>query len=640
MSTDFSTLSHSDFENLARDLIGRELDIRFEGFPEGPDDGMDGRHSTADGDIHLQAKHYNRAGCSKLKSKLKQERPTIDALQSKRYILATSAALTPANKTALAEVIGPSLLGPGDIFGLQDLIGLLRKYPEIETAHPKLWAQSGAVIEKIVTTAVAAALPKRSPVPAVLAKLLPKPPGDQERPLAPAQDVLFLLKSSPLDDEFALWLAPKLEAEGYRVFADILTLQPGDRWRREINLALENRAAKVLLICRNATLDDPAVQDDIDIALDVAKNRNDERFIIPLRLESGRKVRGIGDTIPVDFVRGWGEGLVALIDALRRQKVVRNHDTVRIDPNWEIFRRRGAVPLIDQPERLTSNWLRIVEAPDAIYYYEPTGASNPDHLKRALAKYPYPTSSQGRGFLTFAGEAEIIDAFEEIGRFERKRSVPIEQFVNEGIPKLGIQRQTASNLLIAMMKEAWFSFCRDKGLIEYQYSNAAGFHASPAIAPIGKRIPWGKQGGRRASMLRNVAKGHIWQFGVTGLPYFWPYWHFRLKARVLFAADNATPEGLAIDDPKKMHKLRRSICKGWRNKQWHGRMLAFLEMLSGESAFIRLRLSADQDLVLDALPVLFSSPVSTELPDVAGADDEETDLSTLGRPETDDEADA
>jgi hypothetical protein len=191
-----------------------------------------------------------------------------------------------------------------------------------------------------------------------------------------------------------------------------------------------------------------------------------------------------------------------------------------------------------------------------------------------------------------------------------------------------------------MMKEAWFSFCRDKGLIEYQYSNAAGFHASPAIAPIGKRIPWGKQGGRRASMLRNVAKGHIWQFGVTGLPYFWPYWHFRLKARVLFAADNATPEGLAIDDPKKMHKLRRSICKGWRNKQWHGRMLAFLEMLSGESAFIRLRLSADQDLVLDALPVLFSSPVSTELPDVAGADDEETDLSTLGRPETDDEADA
>ena len=64
-------------------------------------------------------------------------------------------------------------------------------------------------------------------------------------------------------------------------------------------------------------------------------------------------------------------------------------------------------------------------------------------------------------------------------------------------------------------------------------------------------------------------------------------------------------------------------------------MLAFLELISGESAFIRLRLSAEQELVLDASPVLFSSPVSTELPDIAGPDDEETDASTLGRPEAD-----
>jgi hypothetical protein len=86
-------------------------------------------------------------------------------------------------------------------------------------------------------------------------------------------------------------------------------------------------------------------------------------------------------------------------------------------------------------------------------------------------------------------------------------------------------------------------------------------------------------------MLRNIAKGHIWQFGVTALPATWPFWHLKLKARVLFAADNGTPEGLAIDDPKKMHKLRRSICKGWRNKQWHGRMLAFLNAFRGQCLY-------------------------------------------------------
>lgn len=637
MNYDFSTLSPADFEDLTRDLLGREFGIRFEAFPEGPDDGMDGRHAAGEGDTILQAKHYWRSGLSKLKSKMKTERASIDALRPKRYILATSTPLTPANKAALAEIIGPALLRPGDIVGPQDLGALLRKYPDIEIAHQKLWAQSSAVLKAVVAGAIAEALPKPQPIPQVLATLLPTPVKDGSLVETPTGNVLFLIKSSPLDDEFALWLAPKLEAEGYRVFADILTLQPGDRWRREINRALEHRAAKVLVISRNATLDDQAVQDDIDIAIDVAERRGDQRFIIPLRLESGRKVKGIGDTIPVDFVRGWGDGLTALLEALRRQKVPKD-TSAAIDPNWELFRRRGAVPLIDQPERLTSNWLRVVDVPDAIHHYEATGATDPDRFRRAIAAYPYPVAIHGRGFLTFAGQDEVDQAFQSTGRFRLTRSTPILQFVGEGIPKLGIERQTAQNQLTSMMREAWILFCKDRGLIEYHYSKSIGFHVPPELAPTGQRIPWGKQGDRRSSMLRNIAKGHVWQFGVTALPAVWPFWHFKLKARVLFAADNSTPEGLAIDDAKKMHRLRRSICKGWRNKQWHGRMLAFLELISGDSAYVRLRLSGEYDLVLDAAPVLFSSPVSTYLPDVADADDEETDASTLGRPDNDEEA--
>ena len=60
-------------------------------------------------------------------------------------------------------------------------------------------------------------------------------------------------------------------------------------------------------------------------------------------------------------------------------------------------------------------------------------------------------------------------------------------------------------------------------------------------------------------MLRNVAKGHIWQFGVTAMPYFWPFWHLKLKSRVLFSVDNNTAEGLGIDDARKRNRLRRSI---------------------------------------------------------------------------------
>jgi hypothetical protein len=642
MNYDFSNLSHSEFEDLARDLVGREIELRFEAFPEGPDGGIDGRHARADGSIVMQAKHYQGSGFAALRSKMTKERQSIDRLAATRYILVTSAPLTPKNKNTLAQIIGPSLQTQGDIFGPGDLNALLRKYPDIEKAHQKLWAQNTSVLETVVTEAVGKALSKPGVIPTVLANLLPpaEVAGSAAIVKEAARDTIFLIKASPIDDEFSLWLAPKLEAEGYRVFADILTLQPGDRWRRQINQALQYRAAKVLLICRDATLADPHVQDDLDIALEVAKELNDSRFIIPLRLEAGKKVKGVGDAITVDFVRGWGEGVGLLLDALRRQKVPRPAGEPMIDPNWEMFRRRGAIPLVEEAERLTSNWLHAAEAPDVIRFFESTGAIAKGLLDRAIEAFPYPCAIQGSGIITFAEQSEVDTAFASAGRFKLKHEIPLLEFVGNGFPALGIERQVASNLIIAMIKKAWLSFCKEKGFVEYQYSNAIGFHASAALAPTGRRIPWGKQGDRRSSMLRNVAKGHIWQFGVTAMPYFWPFWHLKLKSRVLFSVDNDTPEGLSIDDTRKMHRLRRSICKGWRNKQWHGRMLAFLELLSGESAYIRLAFAANASLVIEAAPMLFTSPVSTALPDILDADEEEVDISTLGRPDNDDEGEA
>jgi hypothetical protein len=41
----FGNLSPADFEDLVRDLVGRELGVRFEAFAAGPDGGMDGRHA-------------------------------------------------------------------------------------------------------------------------------------------------------------------------------------------------------------------------------------------------------------------------------------------------------------------------------------------------------------------------------------------------------------------------------------------------------------------------------------------------------------------------------------------------------------------------------------------------------------------
>lgn len=69
-------------------------------------------------------------------------------------------------------------------------------------------------------------------------------------------------------------------------------------------------------------------------------------------------------------------------------------------------------------------------------------------------------------------------------------------------------------------------------------------------------------------------------------------------------------------------------------------MLAFLELVSGDSAYIRLSLAKNAALAIEAAPMLFTSPVSTALPDILDADEEEGDISTLGRPDNDDEDEA
>ena len=135
------------------------------------------------------------------------------------------------------------------------------------------------------------------------------PLGTMSSP-AVARDVIFISKATPGDDEFALWLGPRLEEAGYTIFADLLTLEPGERWRRVITETLQDRSIKMLLCCRDSTLAKEGVQEEIGIALDLAKALQDRKFIIPLRLEPYKKLFGIGELQYIDFVRGWAEGLV------------------------------------------------------------------------------------------------------------------------------------------------------------------------------------------------------------------------------------------------------------------------------------------------------------------------------------------
>ena len=99
----------------------------------------------------------------------------------------------------------------------------------------------------------------------------------------PPRSRIFISKATPGDDAFATWLAPRLEAQGYEVFADILDLSPGDGWRLKITRTLQDEAVKMLLCCSDETLAREGVLEEIEIAKDLSRSLNDPRFIVPLK---------------------------------------------------------------------------------------------------------------------------------------------------------------------------------------------------------------------------------------------------------------------------------------------------------------------------------------------------------------------
>lgn len=356
----------------------------------------------------------------------------------------------------------------------------------------------------------------------------------------------------------------------------------------------------------------------------------DPRFIIPLRLEPFKKLFGIGELQWVEFVGSWASGLHDLLDTLEKQNVPRVM-TPAINPNWENYRRRLAIKVEKRPEVLTSNWLRVASVPDTIYYYYPPGPINLELMQQTCRECTIPAEVYQRGFFSFAAQQEIARDFADVAPFEIQAKHKLLDFIDCGGRSPDIEPREAKNLLFSMFRRAWENFCRSKGLYEHFFATQTAFHIGEMQTPLGKRVSWGRQAERRSSMLRNSAGGKVWQYGVTATPAFWPYMHFKLKARVLFAElGSGNRAGAVIGDTAAQHRLRRTICKGWRNKQWHGRLMAYIELLLGETPCITVPLSDSCAITLDARPMSFTSPVTTALQDTMEDDAEETDDSTLG----------
>ncbi len=148
----FSTLNDRDFEHLTQDLLQKELNLTFERFKDGKDQGTDLRYARNNQNVIVQCKDYYKSGFNSLLSNLKGEKGEFakaKKLNTTRYILVTSAELSPDNKDKIYKESNGLIKNLSDIIGNEDLNNFIGKFPEIEKKHYKLWLSSINILEKI-----------------------------------------------------------------------------------------------------------------------------------------------------------------------------------------------------------------------------------------------------------------------------------------------------------------------------------------------------------------------------------------------------------------------------------------------------------------------------------------------------------
>lgn len=456
-----------------------------------------------------------------------------------------------------------------------------------------------------------------------------------------ARDALFISHATPEDNAFTLWLGAKLTALGYSVFADVLRLRGGNDWERILEDAIRNRAAKVLLVATPLSVQKQGVRNEINIANQTARKHGLDSFIIPLRLAEYEPQLQVAHAQFLDFSKSWAAGLkelLAQLDELNIPKVGGgNHVEL-----WRGVQLKDARAVGPGPERLVSNWLEIESIPSHIRFFDFKAGISIGLAQKAMKECPLPIVQQGRGFISFALLHQLQDYFGHDLPVEVKAEASTNDFLRNGWSHLQISWSDARARFADLSRQALDAFFRSKGLNSSELaSNTLAWWPTSEQAGLRRlSFRWNDgPSGSRQIVGRSVKRRFYWHYGVSCRARLSPIRHIRVTGRVIFTTDGTEQ----IGDARRLHRMRRSFCKSWRNDKWRDLLLAFWFWLAGGSETVDIPMGADEPMRLRLPPVAFVAPFGVNAPDDAGEseDDDGGDIDDTRDDEDDidDEAD-
>lgn len=441
---------------------------------------------------------------------------------------------------------------------------------------------------------------------------------------------IFISHATPEDNDFTIWLGAKLEALGFRVWADVLRLRGGQDWQRLLERALRQTSRKVLFVGTPRSAEKQGPRNELEIASQVAREIGDDNFIIPLRVMPHPSIFRIAQAQYIDFfTSGWAHGLTELLERFNELGIVGSHNR-RESSLWQELQMLHRRALVAAPELLVSNWLCLAEPPPRIAFYDFSGGISIDHADARCEQAPWPLVRYHHGFLSFADAADLYEHFGPRLPFSKVADMSTDVFLEDGWwdSNVRLKRRDAQSFTTQMWLTGIQHLANARGLRGFEMAGGVQAWWLPLSPDFVNQVSFDFEGLRGSRQLQgySAVREVYWHYAASFSVRFAPYTHIEVSSHVLFTGDGAEP----IPESSRQHRLRRSFTKSWRNARWRDLMLAYLHILSAGQRTIRIPLGASTHVDFILPPIMFESQMQVN---------EEHDSSTGGYGDEFDELD-
>lgn len=412
------------------------------------------------------------------------------------------------------------------------------------------------------------------------------------------RNIIFISHATPEDNDFTIWLASRLQADGYEVWIDKHALLGGEKFWQEIDQVIRHKAIKFLMvysenIChqkQRGILRD-GVEKEKSMAESVAKANGLKDFIVLLNIDGSEYNLFIGaDTLnQITYFENWAGGYAQLLKKFKKDGFEPSSTLIQGFSRWyedEYVIHNGIKKL---REIYYDSWWPIPDLPPKFYIYVFEKETEAFQVQQ---QSKYPASKKANVVATFHDVPHFeIDDDEKVNQinFQNKYEVIVRDVLlgatRQGFPST----RDAENHLRSLLQRVFHIIMRERGLSWHNMANRkiAYYFTRKTDPKIKFEYPRRSSKKNKSKQIFGKHLSSFWHFALSTKPVLTPQLAFSLKSHIVFTTD-----GYKLwDDAGKMHSARRQKGRLLFNEEWRDMLFAFLHALCRGNKLVRTHLS-------------------------------------------------